>query len=216
MQENNIAKNLKTYRELIGFSQQELADRLFVTQQAYAKWESSQSFPKSDKLEDISELFGISSLFFYDNEPVFTSVVQFDKEYLQEKAIKFLDIQKENPRQKERDIIASCIEYFEDMPVNTAKHTVFLTEDESAIYEKYYKDKDIKEQLSFYKRIRSEEYDAQVYGLELLYEYMYYEMEDNEFFIRLGDYRKRIKINTWLTKHSDSYNPERLRQGIFP
>lgn len=47
-------------REKNGLSQQELADRLFVTRQAVSKWERGETLPSSDLLRQLSELFQVS------------------------------------------------------------------------------------------------------------------------------------------------------------
>jgi DNA-binding XRE family transcriptional regulator len=43
MQKNNIAYNLTTLRQLNKFSQEEVAERIGVSRQAVAKWETGDS-----------------------------------------------------------------------------------------------------------------------------------------------------------------------------
>ena len=43
-----------------GMSQDELAERLFVTRQAVSKWENGISVPSVDALCDISKIFSVS------------------------------------------------------------------------------------------------------------------------------------------------------------
>ncbi len=43
MQQNNIACNLTTLRQLNKFSQEEVAERIGVSRQAVAKWEAGDS-----------------------------------------------------------------------------------------------------------------------------------------------------------------------------
>lgn len=45
MQKSNIAYNLTTLRQLNKFSQEEVAERIGVSRQAVAKWETGQSVP---------------------------------------------------------------------------------------------------------------------------------------------------------------------------
>ncbi|MDE6879782.1 MAG: helix-turn-helix domain-containing protein [Oscillospiraceae bacterium] len=47
-------------RESAGQSQQELADRLFVTRQAVSRWERGEAVPSSDLLKQLSALFNVS------------------------------------------------------------------------------------------------------------------------------------------------------------
>lgn len=47
-------------RESAGQSQQELADRLFVTRQAVSRWERGETVPSSDLLKQLSALFNVS------------------------------------------------------------------------------------------------------------------------------------------------------------
>ncbi len=47
-------------REEKGLSQQELADRLFITRQAVSRWERGETLPSSDLLKQLSDLFDVS------------------------------------------------------------------------------------------------------------------------------------------------------------
>lgn len=51
---------LKQLRRSRNMSQSELAERLSVSQQTVAKWESGQVFPKLPMLTRLSQIFGIS------------------------------------------------------------------------------------------------------------------------------------------------------------
>ena len=53
-------QKLKNIRKEHGISQEELAARLNVSRQAVSKWESGQGFPETDKLIQLSTMFGIS------------------------------------------------------------------------------------------------------------------------------------------------------------
>ncbi len=50
-------KNLRTRNNL---TQEELADRLFVTRTAVSKWETNRGYPDIANLKSIAELFGVS------------------------------------------------------------------------------------------------------------------------------------------------------------
>lgn len=49
-----------TQRKKLGYSQEQLAERLGVTRQSVSKWESGQAMPELSKLVILSELFGVS------------------------------------------------------------------------------------------------------------------------------------------------------------
>jgi len=51
---------LKYLRKKANYTQQELADKLFVTRAAISKWETGKGNPNIESLKEISELFNIS------------------------------------------------------------------------------------------------------------------------------------------------------------
>ena len=51
---------LKELREKAGLSQQALADKLFVSRSAVAKWENGNGIPSDVNLEAIYELFNVT------------------------------------------------------------------------------------------------------------------------------------------------------------
>lgn len=55
-----FGNNLKMYRRRKGFSQSELADKLFVTRQCVSKWEKGVTEPDLETLNKISGLLGVS------------------------------------------------------------------------------------------------------------------------------------------------------------
>ena len=61
--ERNVMKfneKLQQMRKEKGLSQEALAEMLEVSRQSISKWESGQSYPETDKLIVISEIFGVS------------------------------------------------------------------------------------------------------------------------------------------------------------
>lgn len=54
-----IGRNIKILREANNMSQQELAEKLFITRQSVSKWESGMVVPDIEKLQMISKLFKI-------------------------------------------------------------------------------------------------------------------------------------------------------------
>lgn len=56
----NFSKQLKGYREKIGLSQEELAEKIYVTRQTISKWENNRSYPDIHNLIALSVLFNIT------------------------------------------------------------------------------------------------------------------------------------------------------------
>ena len=56
----NFSKQLKKYREQHGFSQEVLAEKIYVTRQTISKWENDKSYPDIHNLIALSALFNIS------------------------------------------------------------------------------------------------------------------------------------------------------------
>ncbi len=55
-----FSDNIKKLREAAGLTQDEFAEKIFVTRTAVSKWENGKSYPSIDSLKEISELFGVS------------------------------------------------------------------------------------------------------------------------------------------------------------
>ncbi|MBR3610864.1 MAG: helix-turn-helix transcriptional regulator [Oscillospiraceae bacterium] len=56
-----IGKNIRNERNKIGFTQDELAEKLCVTRQAVSSWENSKTEPDIETISKMSELFGVNS-----------------------------------------------------------------------------------------------------------------------------------------------------------
>lgn len=57
MQTKDVILKLRTKK---GWSQEELAEKLFVTRQAVSKWETGEAVPNTETLRLLSDLFGVS------------------------------------------------------------------------------------------------------------------------------------------------------------
>ena len=55
-----IGNQIKKYRNGLGLSQEELADKIFVTRQTISNWENEKNYPDIKSLVMLSSLFGIS------------------------------------------------------------------------------------------------------------------------------------------------------------
>lgn len=56
----NFSKQLKKYRELNGYSQETLAEKIYVTRQTISKWENDKTYPDIHNLIALSVLFDIT------------------------------------------------------------------------------------------------------------------------------------------------------------
>ena len=56
----NLKDQIKKYRTKFGYSQEELADRIFVTRQSVSNWENGKNYPDVNSLILLSNLFKIS------------------------------------------------------------------------------------------------------------------------------------------------------------
>ena len=63
-----ITDRLKNLRADKRFSQKELADRLGVSQQTVASWETGRTEPSNGFLNDIANFFGVSTDYLLGNE----------------------------------------------------------------------------------------------------------------------------------------------------
>lgn len=62
--------NLKRLREEAKYTQEELAEKLFVSRSAVAKWEQGRGIPREETIEDIARIFNVPvSSFYGNNEP---------------------------------------------------------------------------------------------------------------------------------------------------
>ncbi len=59
MKMTKVAKNIKRLRMIQNMSQEELAQKLFVSRQAVSSWENNRTQPDLEMIQKISELFGV-------------------------------------------------------------------------------------------------------------------------------------------------------------
>ena len=70
---------LKELRIQKGISQYELAEKLFVSRSAIAKWENGNGIPSDVNLEAICEFFGVEEEWLLDRKDIKTMVENLDK-----------------------------------------------------------------------------------------------------------------------------------------
>lgn len=57
MKTKDVIFELRTQK---GFSQEELAEKVYVTRQAVSRWENGETVPNTETLKQLSKLFGVS------------------------------------------------------------------------------------------------------------------------------------------------------------
>ena len=55
-----IGRQIRKYRQELKMSQEELAEKVFVTRQTVSNWENDKNYPDINSLLLLSSLFGIS------------------------------------------------------------------------------------------------------------------------------------------------------------
>ncbi|ASZ08640.1 helix-turn-helix transcriptional regulator [Enterococcus faecalis] len=72
MKQKQYAKVIKEKRKALGWTQKELAEKIFSTQQAVARWENSVTEPNLDSLTALSRALGTPISHFLDEEMIET------------------------------------------------------------------------------------------------------------------------------------------------
>ena len=100
-----LADKIIEERKKLGFSQEELAEKLSVSRQAVSKWESAQSIPDLQKIIMMSELFSVSTDYLLKDEMEPEKRVPFESEpertvrrVSMEEANEFLSVMKEQSK----------------------------------------------------------------------------------------------------------------------
>lgn len=55
-----LKENLIILRNIHGYSQEELAEKIGISRQAYAKWEAGSTIPDIEKCKRLSDLYGVT------------------------------------------------------------------------------------------------------------------------------------------------------------
>ncbi|MBQ6580159.1 MAG: helix-turn-helix domain-containing protein [Oscillospiraceae bacterium] len=78
-----IGKQIKKHRTELGLSQEEFADKIFVTRQTVSNWENDKNYPDINSLVLMAEIFGVSldSLVKGDIEKMQEEIKKEDIEY---------------------------------------------------------------------------------------------------------------------------------------
>ena len=78
MKQKQYAKVIREKRKALGWTQKELAEKIFSTQQAVARWENSVTEPNLDSLTALSRALGTPVSHFLDN----IVVGRYEEEFL--------------------------------------------------------------------------------------------------------------------------------------
>lgn len=81
---------LKTLRTTHGYTQAQIANKLFISTQAISKWENGSSIPSIDNLLALSDLYDISLDELVQGSPYFKKPYLVGKKYNAKKGILFL------------------------------------------------------------------------------------------------------------------------------
>ena len=52
-----LSENIAMLRNLKGYSQEEVAEKIGISRQAYAKWEKGETIPDVDRCQNLSDLY---------------------------------------------------------------------------------------------------------------------------------------------------------------
>ena len=55
-----LKENISMLRSVNGYSQEEVAEKIGVSRQAYAKWEKGESVPDVERCQKLAELYGVT------------------------------------------------------------------------------------------------------------------------------------------------------------
>ena len=89
-----LTENLKKYRKKMGYTQREIAEQLYISQQAYAKYEIGTSSPNPETLAKIANILQCSMEELTDNKNVVKQISDVD-----------LEIQKNDLSEQEKTLL---------------------------------------------------------------------------------------------------------------
>lgn len=78
MNENAFSKKLITLRKKYNFTQQELADKLGISNKTISRWETGESYPDIDLLPRIADIFHVSIDYLLKEHDDFKELDKFD------------------------------------------------------------------------------------------------------------------------------------------
>lgn len=85
-----IGEKLKKLRNQKGITQQELAEKIYVSREAVSKWEQNRGIPSEASLEELSKFFGINKEELLNNDDVNQMLESKEKIIIKEKRKKYI------------------------------------------------------------------------------------------------------------------------------
>ena len=84
-----FSKSLRSARLKAGLTQQELAEKLCISQQGYNLWENGERLPRLDRMRDLIEILGIDpyEMLFGPNDDFKADLAELAKEKLSDKEL---------------------------------------------------------------------------------------------------------------------------------
>ena len=73
-----LSERLKTLRSEAKLTQKEIAEKLEISQQFYAKWESNKSTPASKNLNKLADFFNVSTDYLLGNTDIKSKTLETD------------------------------------------------------------------------------------------------------------------------------------------
>lgn len=55
-----LKENISMLRDINGYSQEEVAEKIGISRQAYAKWEKGETVPDVERCQKLAELYGVT------------------------------------------------------------------------------------------------------------------------------------------------------------
>ena len=55
-----LKENISMLRSVNGYSQEEVAEKIGVSRQAYAKWEKGETVPDVERCQKLAEVYGVT------------------------------------------------------------------------------------------------------------------------------------------------------------
>lgn len=125
-----IGKNIKIYRLYNKLTQQELADKLFVSQVAVQQWETGKKMPQIDKLLDLANVFNIKvDQLYYNDTELRYYISDFEGFMLEEKVLRHSIIEKKKNKQSLNQIEQTYCKLYIDLRMSLNEYFNKIKED---------------------------------------------------------------------------------------